>query len=194
MNKNNEKTNIKRVFGAKHLTVIIAIVLVLAAAVGITTALLIWRSDKQTSVFKPASSACSVIEDNGSFRVRNNGDTEMYVRAMINVTWKNDDGEVYAKIQPSEGTDYEIELNTIGWFRGNDGYYYCKSPIGIGKDTEALITAYEAVSAVTADSDAFPNGYTLSVEMIAQTIQSEPAEAVKDYWNVKVDGDGYLGK
>ena len=37
-----------------------------------------------------------------------------------------------------------------------------------------------------------PEGYSLSVEIIADAIQSVPKEAVESSWPVKVDADGNI--
>lgn len=113
----------------------------------------------------------------------------VYVRANIVVTWKNANGDVYAKL-PVEGTDYTLSLNTAAptaqklWFKGQDGFYYYTSPVVSGK-TEVLINSCSLKDGVVP-----PEGYQLSVEVVAQTVQykgtTDTGEipAVKDAWGV----------
>lgn len=127
----------------------------------------------------------------------------VYVRAAIVVNWEKDgDGNEnhFHATAPVYGTDYNISLNIADddpWFLGSDGFYYHKAMVNSG-GTKALIK--ECKPLVTA-----PEGYHLSVEIIAQTIQAlgttdndangNPVTvgtpAVTDAWGVGVS-DGKL--
>ena len=115
----------------------------------------------------------------------------VYVRAAIVITWKDgENGNVLGQ-PPVEGTDYEISLNTVDWFE-HDGFYYYKTPVNSGGETEVLINSVSLKDGVSA-----PEGYGLNVEIIAQTIQAagktdDPEiPAVTDAWGVVVS-DGKL--
>ena len=178
----------------------------LIAAVGTTAALLIWKSEKEQSTFDAAYAECSVVDSgDGAFSVKNDGDTDAYIRAVFTVAWKNSDGEIYGKKQPSYGDDYELLLDLENWFLGDDGFYYCKAPVKPDEETPALIVSMTAVEddetettdeALSDNSEkpVFPDDYTLTVDIAASAIQSEPKAAVTDYWNVRVNGVGMLGK
>lgn len=97
------------------------------------------------------------------------GDTDypVYVRAEIVITWQNEAGIVYFS-KPDTSRDYELVLNlTDGWKEGNDGYYYYTKPVESGEATTVLISSCTQRSTATP-----PDGYTLSVEIIAQTVQA----------------------
>lgn len=113
----------------------------------------------------------------------------VYVRAAIVVTWKNSDDKVWsAAPQPEE---YSLTIGE-GWEKGTDGFYYHLAPVQSGGSTKVLITECSPID------QAPESGYTLSVEIMAQTIQAlgttDDGEipAVQDAWDVGVGGDGML--
>ena len=76
-------------------------------------------------------------------------------------------------------------LNKVDWFE-KDGYYYAKAPVAPKGNTPVLI---EKCTEVAANA---PDGYTLSLEILADAIQSTPTRAVEQAWGVTVDTDGLL--
>lgn len=113
----------------------------------------------------------------------------VYVRAAVVVTWKDTEGNVLAAM-PKKDTDYEIGMNTTDWFE-HGGFWYHKSMVNTDGSTEALITSCTA--------HASQGDYTLSVEIIAQTIQAlgstdgdNPIPAVQQAWGVEVDANKQL--
>lgn len=111
-------------------------------------------------------------------------DYPVYVRAAIVFTWQQKDGTVYFS-QPTKGIDYTLYLNSTDWEKGSDGFYYFKKPVKSGGETSVLIESCEQIKEAPTD------GYTLSVEIIAQTVQAigttdDPSEkeAWKDAWNL----------
>lgn len=127
----------------------------------------------------------------------NVGATEysVYVRAAIVATWMDSTGQVLAK-DPVPDIDYTLDLNLSdgGWFRGDDGYYYYSSPVASGDSTDVLINLCKPIT------DAPESGYSLNVDVIAQTIQaagttdSGDVPMVTEAWNVAVASDGKLTK
>ena len=111
------------------------------------------------------------------------GDTQSYIRVKLVFTWKDKDGNVSA--QPVTDQDYKMDLNKVDWFE-KDGYYYAKAPVTPKDNTPVLI---EKCTEVAANA---PDGYTLSLEILADAIQSTPTRAVEQAWGVTVDTDGLL--
>ncbi|MCH5317508.1 MAG: hypothetical protein J1E05_05980 [Eubacterium sp.] len=106
----------------------------------------------------------------------------VYVRVAIVYTWQNESGIVYFS-KPTEATpifdneneiigyngDYTISLNTGAtddWVLRDDGFYYFKSPVESNGKTSVLINECRQVNAAPIE------GYTLSVEVIVQTVQA----------------------
>lgn len=166
----------------------LALALVLTLSVGGTIAYLITNTSAITNTFTPSYVDCLVDESfNGNVKtnvsVKNNGDTEAYIRATVIVTWQDAAGNVYAQA-PVKGTDYSISFaNGTGWDTDTiDGYYYYTLPVTASQKTGILISECKPLTNAPAE------GYTLSVEILAQAIQSTPIKAVTDSWGVTANG------
>ena len=150
----------------------------------------------KVNTFTPSEVTCEVTETfknnvKSNVAVKNTGDTTAFIRAAINVTWmKNEeagteynaaDQTVSAKV-PLKGTDYSITLaENNNWIQGADGYYYYKLPVDPQGSTEVLIEDCKLQ-----ESASVPDGYHLSVEIVASAIQSAPDSVVQDMWHVTV--------
>lgn len=173
----------------KWLGTLVALALVLCIAGGATLAFLMATTPSLTNVFQYGHVTCAVDEkfDNTTktdVSIRNTGDTEAYIRVKLVFTWKDANGNVSA--QPVTDKDYDLKLSMDGWFL-QDGYYYAKAPVAVGGNTPVLINS------CTENAANAPDGYTLSLEILADAIQSTPAKAVEDAWKtVSVDTDGFL--
>lgn len=174
----------KRSRAKKPLAALVALVLIIGAVVGGTLAYLAARTDAIVNTFNPAKVDITVEEDfKGStkkdVKITNTGDTEVYIRATYVVTWKDAAENVYPE-QPQPGDDYTISLNLEqDWFYYN-GYYYYTAPVAPHASTGVLIDLCTPVAGRA------PEGYTLSVNVLASAIQSVPAEAVGQAWGVSI--------
>ena len=161
---------------SKWITPLILVVLV-AMIVTVVLAAYLKNSNEVVNNFKPAVSTIPEVSEKFEENDRklkedvrfNVGETEypVYVRAKIVITWQTeDDGLVYYK--PVEDDDYELILSDNGaWeFNIDDGFYYCKEVINSGQYTPVLIDKCRQLK------DAPAEGYTLSVEIIVQTVQA----------------------
>ena len=180
--------------GMKRSLVLVVSVLALVLAVaGGTLAWLSANTTPVTNTFTPAHVTCEVgekFENNvkSDVSIRNTSNIDAYIRAYVVVTWKNAQGNVYGKL-PVENTDYTIKYaaNT-GWENGTDGYYYFTKPVAVKDTTGVLIEKCKLNEGVTPPAD----GYSLSVEIIAEAIQSLPTTTVASVWPVAVNADGTL--
>ena len=174
----------KRSRAKKPLAALVALVLIIGAVVGGTLAYLAARTDAIVNTFNPAKVDITVEENfKGStkkdVKITNTGDTEVYIRATYVVTWKDAAENVYSE-QPQPGDDYTISLNLKqGWLYYN-GYYYYTAPVAPLASTGVLIDLCTPVEGRA------PEGYTLSVNVLASAIQSVPAEAVGQAWRVSI--------
>ena len=129
--------------------------------------------------FTAADSVAPTVHDDYSVSV---GETNysVYVRAAIVVTWK-DSAEATLATAPVAGTDYTIAIGAK-WTLDSDGFYYYNEAVTSGQSTDALITS-------VSQSQAAPEeGYSLSVDVVAQTIQAQGTtvggtKAIMDAWN-----------
>lgn len=178
--------------GAKRSLVLVVSVLVLLLAVAGGTLAWLTAQDSVTNTFSPAYVTCDVAEnfENGiksGVKIKNTSNIPAYIRAYIVVTWKDDAGNVYGKL-PVANTDYTIVMaQNTGWVTGSDGYYYYTSPVAVDGNTDTLISECKLTEEVVK-----PNGYNLSVEIIAEAIQSLPTTTVTSVWPVTVDANGAL--
>ena len=156
-----------------------AVIVLLAGAVGGTWAFLVAQSEPVQNNFTYAHVSCTIDEkfENGvksDVKIQNTGDIPAYIRARIVVTWKDASGNVSAV--PVKDSDYTMTMGT-GWTKGTDDYWYCNTAVDATKFTPELITECKKTDNANA-----PKDYDLSVEILADAIQSEPANAVKEAW------------
>lgn len=168
----------------KKITVILSVILAVSAVVGVTYGIMSDTTDSITNVFDSGEVGCRVDETfdgdvKKDVKITNTKDVDVYIRAYVVVTWKNDAGEVYP-VTPVAGTDYTISWgSTSYWDRTtSDGYYYHKKPVSPGKSTNNLITQCKPVA------NKAPDGYHLEVDIIAEAIQAKPSKAVVEAWGV----------
>lgn len=158
---------------------LIAVLLLISTAVGSTAAFLVTKTEPVVEDFAYAQVSCQVTDTMG---VKNTGTAQAYIRASYAVNWRLDGEESIAAAVPE---DYSCDLdeNQGAWVDGGDGYFYYPDPVDPGGETPSLLTC-----SVSCPED--PE-YTLSVEVVAEAIQSNPAEAAEDAWSVRVS-DGVL--
>lgn len=169
----------------KRRTALLSIFLILSLAVSGTLAYIIARTDNVNNQFEPSFVTCQVNSNNdNSFDVTNTGDVNAFIRAAIVVNWIDGEGNVRG-IAPSS-SDYTLSVNTTDWWQDDEtGYYYYKYFVLPGNLTNDLITAYGLSASVTA-----PDGYELSVEVVAEAIQADGdtdnsnVPAYKDAWGI----------
>jgi len=178
----------------KSLTAMLALLLVATACIGTTVAFLFDITSPVENVFDPSNIPPEIhekLDENvkNDVYITNTGDVKAYIRAAVIFTWQDGEGNVYSTA-PKEGTDYTITWSGLadngGWLKGSEGYYYYKSAVPAGDKTKVLFTncapmATEKYTALKAE------GYDLSVEIIASTIQAEPSSVVAKEWDVTFD-------
>ena len=147
-----------RKMNKRTMALIACVALCLSVVVGGTVAYLFANSNSVENTFTPSRVACEVIPGAGdTYKVKNTGDTAAFVRVAVVATWEKD-GMIYV-----QKPDVKITLGNA-WVPGTDGYYYYESKIPVGASTEDMIVKL-ATNAVQ------PEGYTLSVEVVASAVQ-----------------------
>ncbi len=162
-----------------------ALALALCAVIGGAVAWLTASSSKVTNVFAPSKVKCDVVESfNGTTKsnvqIKNTGDTTAYIRAKVVVCWKDATTGNVSGTVPVEGVDYSVMFaENPKWVQHTDGFYYFTAPVDSEHLTAALITKAEKLKNG-------PDGYDLSVEIIAEAIQNVPDAAVGEVWGVTI--------
>lgn len=188
----------------KALTLLVCLVVLLAITVGGTLAYLMASTPTVKNEFTPANVSCQVVETfvnstKTNVKIRNIGNTNAYIRAAVVVTWKNDKGEVYAAT-PQKDTDYKIDwnLSNDGWVKGNNGFYYYTKAVPpythTGEQEHTGCMTGVLINSCSPIDGKAPDGYFLSVEIVASAIQSTPDGVVGGEWsNSKVTVSGSNG-
>ena len=177
--------------GMKRSLVLVVSLLALLLVVAGGTLAWLTAQDSVSNTFTPAHVTCAVEESfNGTtksdVKIKNTSDIPVYIRASIIVTWKDSSGNVYG--QKPTTSDYDMQMaENSGWVLGADGYYYYTSPVAVGATTGTLISSCTVKAGATPPGD----DYKLSVEIMAEAIQSQPDRAVQQAWGVSVS-DGTL--
>lgn len=162
----------------KSITLAILVVLLLTFAVSGTIAYITTKTDPVENVFTPAKPGVDVtdkVENNAKKNVdiTNTSDFKAYIRVAVVANWCNANGEI---VEPWSDT-----LAIKGGWDGDttDGYYYYTTPVNPNQ-TVRLFDSYQAPTRT--------DGAHLEMNIIAQSIQAEPTDAVKQAWGVTVNG------
>ena len=162
-------------------TMVIATVLLLALAIGGTLAWLSTEDAPITNTFNPSKVACEVTESfNGevksSVNVKNTGDTEAYIRVKLVTYRTNDQGQHI-------GGTATLPSFTLGanWLKYDD-YYYYTLPVAAGEKPTNNLTDSMTLTTAYVDAD---GGYQ-AIDVMAEAIQSGPAQAVGQAWGVSI--------
>lgn len=168
--------------GAKRLsTLLLSVILVVTIVVGGTVAYLVTQDKPITNTFTPSHVNCEVMEDfNGTVKsnvnVTNIGDTDAYIRVKL-VTYRvNQDGQHIG----GTATIPEFDPGT-NWFEYG-GYYYYTLPVKPNEQPTSNL-----ISSITL-KDSYPDadGGKQAIDVMAEAIQSAPAEAIGKSWGVTI--------
>lgn len=183
----NEKSGRHGIRMNRTAVLLIAVILLISTAVGSTVAFLATKTEPVENSFEYANVSCKVTQncdtDGSIVQVKNTGTISAYIRAAVVANWIDVDGNIAASVP--EGYSYDLTCSSGSWVQGNDGFFYYLLPVAPGTLTEGSLLTCTVTCPETPE-------YTLSVEVLAEAIQSTPASAVNEAWNVAVDGDGKL--
>ena len=191
----------------KKTVLITSVALLLLVAVGTTLAYVFTKTDPVENRFDPSKVSCAVVEvvekgdssentanvvqtgkSKTNVQIKNTGDTDAYIRAAVVVNWMSEDGTKVWATKPVEGDDYTINLDlNNGWSPVGDYYYYgsavapCTHKDG---DEHAGCMTSVLIRSCTSVPGRAPDGYYLSVEIVASAIQSKGmgANSAQEAW------------
>lgn len=183
----NEKSDRHGIRMNRTAVLLIAVILLISTAVGSTVAFLATKTEPVENSFEYANVSCEVMQDrdtDGSIvQVKNTGTISAYIRAAVVANWIDVDGNIAASVP--EGYSYDLTCSSGSWAQGKDGFFYYLLPVAPGALTEGNLLICTVTYPETPE-------YTLSVEVLAEAIQSTPASAVNEAWSAAVDGSGML--
>lgn len=171
----------RRYRGKRPVMLILALALIAAMAIGGTIAYLTTKTDGVVNTFTPSKVSCTVEEDfNGTTKekvnVRNTGDTTAYIRVKL-VTYRTNDAGQHI------GGTATIPSFTFGenWVEFG-GYYYYTLPVAAGEKPATNLTETMTLTSSYSDAD----GGHQAIDVMAEAIQSGPAQAVGQAWGVSI--------
>ena len=183
----NEKSGRHGIRMNRTAVLLIAIILLISTAVGSTVAFLATKTEPVENSFEYANVSCKVTQncdtDGSIVQVKNTGTISAYIRAAVVANWMDVDGNIAASVP--EEYSYDLTCSSGSWTQGTDGFFYYLLPVAPDASTEGNLLTCTVTCPETPE-------YTLSVEVLAEAIQSTPASAVNEAWKVAVDGDGKL--
>ena len=162
------------------------------AAVSGSLAWLISTPEQVVNSFTPGVVTIEVDEKfdastKSDVSIKNTGNVPAYIRVALVPAWVDDEGNIAAK--PAYLDDCNITLGddfNQFWFKGTDGFYYCKTFIKPDESTPILIK-----SCTVKDGE---HEYDFELQVIASAVQSLPTSTVGEVWPVVVGPDGTLAK
>ena len=168
----------------------IILVAVLVVAVAIVTNTSAYMRKETTTVnnnFVPAIVDCVINEtftDNvkSSIMVQNTSDVPAYIRLRVVSYWVDENGA----IQHEQSDSVQFNYDVTNWIKDtdNDTYYYT----GI-VDVDAQVELLKASYTLTTKNNLYQ-----VVDIFAEAIQADPADAVIAAWNVDVNSSGNIIK
>ena len=169
--------------GTKRLTtLLLSGLLLVTLIVGGTVAYLVTQVTPVTNTFTPSHVTCAVTEDfdrtvKSNVNVTNTGDTDAYIRVKL-VTYRvNDKGDHIGGM-----ADIPNFQRGTNWVKHSDGYYYYTLPVKPKEQPANALIDSIALTGSYNDAD----GGKQVIEVMAEAIQSSPAEAVVQSWNVTI--------
>ena len=168
--------------------ILASVVVLLLVTVGGTVAYIVANTPAVLNTFNPSKVTCAVIEDGwqdgsttkSNVKVQNTGDTDAYIRVAIVGNWHD---TIFGQDCIVDSWEYTgVPSSESQWVKVGSYYYYTEDvpPNGF---TSVLIDSID-VSQITHPQD-YPNAH-LEVTILAQAVQSNPADAVAEAWGVSI--------
>ena len=164
-----------------------ALLAALCMGIGGTMAYLTDRTPQIVNTLQPGKVPPHIVEEfdgrvKQNVRVRNEGNTDAFVRAFAVITWKDQNGNTAPDV-PVQNRDFTIGWSDSGWKKLGD-YYYCTTPVAPEGMTPVLIGEVHQKIEKT--------GYDLVVDVVAQTIQAKGTDSqgkapVEIAWKVLIE-------
>lgn len=108
-------------------------------------------------------------------RVTNTGNTKSFIRVLVLPQWLDKNTSTPVGLVAEE--TYQISFNQANWTKKGD-YWYYNQPVEAGAQTDVLIKS-------AAPKEGLSESYrdkVFNLQVITQSVQATPIEAVKDLW------------
>ena len=165
-------------------TLLFSLVLLLTMMVGGTLAYLTIQTNPVVNQFTPSHVSCTVTESfdgttKRNVNVTNTSDIPAYIRVKLVSYRVNNQGQHI-------GGTADLPAFTLGagWVKHGEYYYYTQ-PVAPGASPAANLTDSMTLTGAYSDAD----GGKQVIEVMAEAIQSVPAEAIGNSWGVSISQD-----
>lgn len=156
---------------------LISLLLIFTVTVSGTVAFLVTQTDGLTNTFTPSHVSCTVTErfdgtTKSNVNVTNTSDIDAYIRVKLVSYRVNGDNQHI-------GGEAVVPQFTPGadWVKQGEYYYYTKP---VAPDEKPATDLIDSINLVGSYNDA--DGGKQVIEVIAEAIQAEPKDAVRDAW------------
>lgn len=156
--------------------------------------------DNQFEIAEADAEVVEVMDQNTkkSVKIQNTGNIDSYIRLIIFTYWEDSKGNVVGRQDTTKVNNGNPVMNfnydTENWIQDGN-IYYCKTPIKVGELTPELFESGSSITLQKIEENVTSNGVTVTyeyfqvVEIIAEAIQSNPVDAVRESWKVVLDTD-----
>lgn len=189
--EDNRKVKWKKT--VKVLIFLVSLFTLFLCAAGGTAAFITTKTNSIENRFQAAKITCEVDEEfdrnkKSSIIVRNTGTASAYVRVRL-VSYRVDGTEENMHLIGGQAEISSFQCRTEDWMEAGNGIYYYKYPINspespVYRDETSNLIADGDEICLESYSDA--DGGKQVIEVIAEAIQSNPIDAVKDAWPEEV--------
>ena len=168
----------------KPVKLLLSFLLIFTVSVGGTLAYLSTQTGPVVNTFMPSHVDCVVEEEfDGTVKknvnVTNTSDIDAYIRVKL-ITYRVNEAEEHI------GGTSEVPEFTLGtnWVKHTDGYYYYTLPVSAGEKPANDLIGGEGITLSSSYNDA--DGGKQVIEVMAEAIQANPADAVGQAWGVTI--------
>ena len=174
----------------KKKAVMLSLVLLLIFSAGVTIAYLVSQTDPVVNTFSPSVVDVEITEEfdgkvKKNVNVKNTGDTEAYIRVKL-ISYRVSESELDEDGKPVRiGGDASVPDFSLGtnWVK-HKGFYYYTQPVAPEESPANPLIGETGIKLQEAYNDA--DGGKQVIEVMAEGIQSEPKDAVKEAWGQEV--------
>ena len=178
--------------GFRNLMAALLLILIGVCTVKSTVAFLMDSTAPVENTFAPAEVDVEIEEtfennQKTNIKVKNIGTVKAYIRVRLIAYWCNTTNQIIAK---ESWLDESTLTPKNGWFAGGDGYYYYQSAVEPNGGVSGIL--FDDAIVMKTDTE---SGTKQVLEINAEAIQADPADAVTEAWTaVNAGQDGVLTK
>ncbi|WP_314060196.1 hypothetical protein [uncultured Vagococcus sp.] len=162
--------------------VLLVVILIVAGLmlVNKTQAWLLAKTEERANQFTVGKVAHEIEEEfdqtqKTNVKVTNTGNTDAFIRVKLVPQWL--DETATKSLGLATANTYEIVFNEVDWIESG-GFWYCRQSVAAGAQTPILVKSTKPKAQLAEEY----KGKVFTLEVVAQSVQSSPIEAVTELW------------